>query len=202
MWVLIVSFVLVSSAGLAGISNMVAYSNSFHFAATAATAAAGGIALANGFGKLTLGALSQRLGVENMMILSYIVSGLFLFLTIYAGMNQSEWLFVCAAILAIFFWASLFSLFPIAIGHYFGEASAGGNYGLLYAISKGSGGLYGGILSAILITQHGFPFAIAIAGVMAIVAGLILIPLKYSPPIWKDEEAAARLNGRAAVGRG
>jgi hypothetical protein len=31
---------------------------------------------------------------------------------------------------------------------------------------------------------------------------LILIPLKYSPPIWKDEEAAARLNGRAAVGRG
>ena len=54
----------------------------------------------------------------------------------------------------------------------------------------------------ILITQHGFSFAIAIAGVMAIVAGLILIPLKYSPPVWKDEEAAARLNGRAAVARG
>ena len=202
MWVLIVSFILVSSAGLAGMSNMVAYSNSFHFTATAATAAAGGIALANGFGKLTLGTLSQRLGVENTMILSYIVSGLFLFLTIYAGMNRSEWLFVCAAILAIFFWASLFSLFPIAIGHYFGAAAAGGNYGVLYAIAKGSGGLYGGILSTILITQHGFPFAITIAGVMAIVAGLILIPLKYSPPIWKDDEAAAQLNARAAVGRG
>ena len=64
------------------------------------------------------------------------------------------------------------------------------------------GGLYGGILSAILITQHGFSFAIAIAGVMAIVAGLIVIPLKYSPPIWKGEEAAPLLNGRAAVGRG
>src|SRR6267142_220105 len=201
MWVLIVSFVLVSSAGLAGMSNMVAYSNSFHFTATAATAAAGGIALANGFGKLTLGTLSQRLGVENTMILSYIVSGLFLFLTMYAGMNRSEWLFVCAAIFAIFFWASLFSLFPIAIGHYFGEAAAGGNYGVLYAIAKGSGGLYGGILSTMLITQHGFPFAITIAGVMAIVAGLILIPLKYSPPIWKDEEAAAQLNAKAAVGR-
>jgi OFA family oxalate/formate antiporter-like MFS transporter len=117
-------------------------------------------------------------------------------------MNRREVLFVCAAILAIFFWASLFSLFPIAIGHYFGEAAAGGNYGVLYAIAKGSGGLYGGILSTILITQHGFPFAITIAGVMAIVAGLIVIPLKYSPPIWKGEEAAARLNGRAAVGRG
>ena len=187
MWVLVVSFILVSSAGLAGLSNMVAYSNSFHFTATAATAAAGGIALANGFGKLTLGTLSQRLGVENMMIVSYVVSGLLLFLTIYAGMNRSELLFVCAAIL---------------IGHYFGEVSAGGNYGVLYAIAKGSGGLYGGILSAVLITQHGFPFAITIAGVMAIVAGVILIPLKYSPPIWKDEEAAARLNGTAAVGRG
>ncbi len=186
MWVLIVSFILVSSAGLAGMSKMVAYSNSFKFAATAATAAAGGIAIANGFGKLVLGGLSGRLGCENMMIGSYIVCGLFLFLTIYAGMTHNELLFVCSAILAIFFWASLFSLFPIAIGHYFGEAAAGGNYGVLYAIAKGSGGLYGGVLSAVLVTQHGFSFAIAVAGVMAIVAGLVIVPLKYSPPVWKD----------------
>ena len=186
MWVLIVSFILVSSAGLAGMSKMVAYSNSFKFAATAATAAAGGIAIANGFGKLVLGGLSGQLGCENMMIGSYIVCGLFLFLTIYAGMTHNELLFVCSAILAIFFWASLFSLFPIAIGHYFGEAAAGGNYGVLYAIAKGSGGLYGGVLSAVLVTQHGFSFAIAVAGVMAIVAGLVIVPLKYSPPVWKD----------------
>jgi len=101
-------------------------------------------------------------------------------------MTHNELLFVCSAILAIFFWASLFSLFPIAIGHYFGEAAAGGNYGVLYAIAKGSGGLYGGVLSAVLVTQHGFSFAIAVAGVMAIVAGLVIIPLKYSPPVWKD----------------
>jgi len=139
--------------------------------------------------------LSQRLGVENMMIASYIVCGLLLFATIYAGTTHGELLFVGAAILAIFFWASLFSLFPIAIGHYFGEASAGGNYGVLYAIAKGSGGLYGGILSAILITQNGFSFAIAIAGVMAIVAGLILIPLKFSPPVW--EKDSGRRNAEA-----
>ena len=186
MWALIVSFILVSSAGLAGISKMVAYSNSFKFAATAATAAAGGVAIANGLGKLALGGLSERLGCENMMIGSYIVCGLFLFLTIYAGMTHSELLFVCSAILAIFFWASLFSLFPVAIGHYFGDAAAGGNYGVLYAVAKGSGGLYGGILSAVLITQHGFSFAIAVAGIMAIVAGLVIIPLKHNPPVWKQ----------------
>jgi len=183
MWVLIVSFILISSAGLAGISKMVAYSKSFHFTAAAATAAAGGIALANGFGKLGLGALSERFGRENMMIFSYTACGLLLFGTIAAGLAHAEILFVCAAILGIFFWASLFSLFPITIGHYFGEAAAGGNYGFLYAVAKGSGGIYGGILSTVLILEHGFTFAISIAGIMAIIAGLMIIPLKYNPPM-------------------
>ncbi len=197
MWVLILSFILISSAGLAGISKMVAYSNSFKFTATAATAAAGGIAIANGFGKLSLGALSERLGRENMMIASYILCGAFLFVTIYAGAAHLELLFVCAAILGIFFWASLFSLFPITIGHYFGEKAAGGNYGVLYAIAKGSGGLYGGILSTILVIEHGFSFAIGIAGLMAILAGLIIIPLKLRPPIWEKRPKAPR----AAIGQ-
>jgi len=176
--------VLISSAGLAGISKMVAYSKSFQFTAAVATAAAGGIAIANGFGKLILGGLSERFGPENMMIFSYLLCGLLLFLSIYAGVAHQEHLFVFAAIAAIFFWASLFSLFPIAIGHYYGERAAGGNYGVLYAIAKGSGGLYGGILSTILIKQQGFSVAIGVAGIMAIVAGLIVIPLKYRPPIW------------------
>jgi OFA family oxalate/formate antiporter-like MFS transporter len=185
MWVLIASFILISSAGLAGISKMVAYSNSFEFAATAATAAAGGIAIANGFGKLVLGALSERFGPETMMIVSYVLCGVLLFVTIFAGRTHAELLFVGAAILGIFFWASLFSLFPITIGHYYGEAAAGGNYGVLYAIAKGSGGLYGGILSTILIARHGFPFAIGVAGIMAVVAGLLIIPLKFRPPVWQ-----------------
>jgi MFS transporter, OFA family, oxalate/formate antiporter len=184
MWVLIISFLLISSAGLAGISKMVQYSNSFKFTATAATAAAGGIAIANGFGKLILGGLSEWFGAENMMIFSYTLCGLLLFLSIYAGVTHQELLFVCVAIAAIFFWASLFSLFPIAIGRYYGEAAAGGNYGVLYAIAKGSGGLYGGILSTVLIMQRGFSVAIGVAGIMAIVAGLIIIPLKFAPPKW------------------
>lgn len=190
MWVLILSFILISSAGLAGMSKMVAYSNSFKFTATAATAAAGGIALANGFGKLTLGSLADRFGCETMMILSYVACGLLLFLTVFAGKLHSETLFVAAAILGIFFWASLFSLFPITIGHYFGEAASGGNYGVLYAVAKGSGGFYGGILSAVLITRHGFPIAISLAGLMAIAAGLVIIPLKFRPPVWRSAAAA------------
>lgn len=186
MWVLIISFVLISSAGLAGISKMVAYSRSFHFTAAAATAAAGGIAIANGIGKFGLGALSEKFGCENMMIFSYSACGVLLFITILAGLGHAEIMFVCTAILAIFCWASLFSLFPITIGHYFGEVASGSNYGVLYAIAKGSGGFYGGILSAVLIVQHGFTVAIGVAGVMAILAGLMVIPLKFAPPAWNS----------------
>lgn len=180
-WVLIVSFILISGAGLAGMSRILQYSSSFGFAATAGTLAAVGISVANGFGKLGLGWLSERLGPENTMIGSYVMSGLLLIGSVVAGNLGSQPLFVVSSILSIFFWASLFALFPITIGHYYGNAAAGSNYGLLYAIAKGSGGVYGGILTAVLITAHGFSFGMTVAGILAIVAGLILIPLRLFP---------------------
>jgi MFS transporter, OFA family, oxalate/formate antiporter len=186
MWALIVSFILISSAGLAGVSKIVRYSDSFGFAAAAATAAAGGITVANGIGRVALGGLSERVGRENAMIWSYILTGVFLFLTIVAGAVHSDTLFVITAILAIFFWGPLFSLFPAIIGHYYGEVAAGSNYGVLYAIAKGSGGVYGGVLSALLISHYGFSVTIGIAGAMAIIAGLLIFPLKYAPPVWRE----------------
>jgi OFA family oxalate/formate antiporter-like MFS transporter len=183
MWLLIVSFVLISSAGLAGVSKIVRYSHSFGFTAAAATAAAGGLAIANGLGRLLMGGVSERIGRENAMITSFVLCGAFLLLTVGAGTEHNQTLFVLATILAIFFWGPLFSLFPTTIGHYFGDAAAGSNYGLLYAIAKGSGGIYGGVLSAMLISSHGFPFAITTAAVMAVLAGLLIIPLKANPPV-------------------
>ncbi|SNB63407.1 MFS transporter, OFA family, oxalate/formate antiporter [Arboricoccus pini] len=196
MWALIVSFVLISGAGLAGMSKIVAYSDSFGFAAAAATAAAGGISVANGFGKLLLGTASERFGHENTMIGSFVLSGVFLLGTVVAGNLGSDVAFVICAIAGIFFWASLFALFPIIIGHYFGGASAGGNYGALYAIAKGLGGLYGGILSAILIHHQGFSYGITVAGLMAIVAGLIIVPLRAAPPVWRGAEQTPNLERR------
>ena len=169
-------------------SRIVDYSKSFGFTAAAATAAAGGIAIANGFGKLGLGWVSERLGRENTMIGSFVMSGVLLIGSVVAGEAGSESLFVVTAILSIFFWASLFSLFPIAIGHYYGNVAAGANYGILYAIAKGTGGVYGGILTSILISHHGFSFSMAAAGILAIISGFILIPLKFFPVAWRGRE--------------
>jgi MFS transporter, OFA family, oxalate/formate antiporter len=197
MWVLIVSFILISSAGLAGVSKIVKYSNSFHFAAAAATGAAGGIAIANGIGRVALGGLSEYIGRETAMIWSYILTGVFLALTIVAGAMHSEILFVITAVLAFFFWGPMFSLFPAAIGQYYGGMASGSNYGILYAIAKGSGGLYGGVLSAILITEHGYPVAMGAAAAMAVCAGLLIIPLRNNAPVWQGEQLDRA--GRAAA---
>jgi OFA family oxalate/formate antiporter-like MFS transporter len=186
-WLLIISFILISSAGLAGVSKIVKYSNSLHFTAAAATGAAGVIALFNGLGRVALGSVSEKIGRENAMIASYILCGLFLLLTIVAGAIQSDVLFVLAVIGAFFFWGPLFSLFPATIGQYYGDLAAGSNYGLLYGIAKGLGGLYGGVLSAFLIVEHGYNVAMGVAAVMAIIAGLLIIPLKNNAPVVAGE---------------
>lgn len=188
MWLLIISFILISGAGFAGMSRIVKYSDSFGFAAAAGTAAAAGIAIANGFGKLGMGWVSERLGRENTMIGSFVMSGLLLLGSVAAGNSGSEVLFVLTAILSIFFWASLFSLFPVAIGHYYGNVAAGANYGVVYAIAKGTGGVYGGILTSILITNHGFSYGMEAASILAVIAGLLIVPLKFFPVVWRGRE--------------
>jgi OFA family oxalate/formate antiporter-like MFS transporter len=188
LWLLIVSFILISGAGFAGMSRIVKYSESFGFAAVAGTAAAAGISIANGFGKLGLGWVSERLGRENTMIGSFALSGVLLIASVAAGNAGSEILFIVTAIASIFFWASLFSLFPTVIGHYYGNSAAGANYGILYAIAKGTGGVYGGILTSVLISNHGFSYSMRIAGVLAIVAGLLIVPLKFFPVKWRGRE--------------
>jgi len=195
-WLLLISFILISSAGLSGVSKIVKYSNSLHFMAAAATGAAGGIALFNGLGRVTLGGISEKIGRENAMISSYVLCGVFLFLAIAAGATDSPYLFVLSVIGAFFFWGPMFSLFPAIIGQYFGDLAAGSNYGLLYGIAKGLGGVYGGVLSAILIKEHGFPTAMGVSAIMAIVAGLLIIPLRGRAPV-RAGEARTRA-GQAA----
>jgi OFA family oxalate/formate antiporter-like MFS transporter len=125
------------------------------------------------------------------MIASFVLCGLLLLGSVVAGQAGQEFLFIAAAIMAIFFWASLFSLFPITIGHYYGNSAAGANYGALYAVAKGTGGIYGGILTSLVITSHGFSYGFVAAGILAIVAGLMLIPLRFFPVVWRGREPEA-----------
>ena len=131
------------------------------------------------------------------MIGSFVLSGVLLIGSVAAGNAGSETLFIFTAISSIFFWAALFSLFPVAIGHYYGNVAAGANYGLLYAIAKGTGGVYGGILTSLLISNHGFSYSMRAAGILAIVAGVLIVPLKFFPVLWRGREPESLEPARA-----
>jgi MFS transporter, OFA family, oxalate/formate antiporter len=75
-----------------------------------------------------------------------------------------------------------------AIGTTSSKSAAGSNYGILYAIAKGSGGLYRGVLSVILITQRRYPVAMGVAAAMAVCAGLLIVPLRGNPPTWHGQK--------------
>ena len=185
LWALFVSFCLVSGAGLMTVSKIVRYAEGIGFTAVVATAAAGGLCFTNGLGRPVMGWVSDRLGRENTMILSFVLAGI-LTIGIHAfGVINSPIGFLVCTLGALFFWGPLYALFPAVCGHYYGEDYAASNYGVLYT-AKLVGGLYGGYLSALIIMRYGFGTSFIIGAIMQIVAGLIIIIPKYRPPVWKS----------------
>ncbi|MFP4000897.1 MAG: OFA family MFS transporter, partial [Thermoplasmata archaeon] len=178
-WILYVSFFLISGAGLMTISKVVEYSEQVGFIPIVGTVAASGLAVTNGAGRIVMGRVSDKFGREITMTSSFVLTGVFLF--IIAQTNNSI-LFLASVMIALFFWGPLFSLFPAITGHYYGEKNAAGNYGLLYS-AKMAGGFYGGYLAAVIMKGYGFRFSFLVGGIMAVAAGLLILLLKYKPPI-------------------
>ncbi|EQA0780787.1 OFA family MFS transporter [Salmonella enterica subsp. enterica serovar Berta] len=184
-WVLIVSFVLVSGAGLTFISKSIKFASAFHFSLAAGTVMTIGIAITSGLSRVVAGWISDKIGVDKTMTIFYILCGLFSLLALYFAEAGSSTGFITSCIVSIFFWGALYSLFASIVGYYYGEVASGSNYGMLYATAKGLGGIYGGVLSAYLISTYGNPFIIIISSLMALLSGVILLPLWKHPPVWK-----------------
>lgn len=187
-WLAIIAFVLISAAGLTAVAKIMNFAKHFNFGAEVAIFGATGISIMNGLGRPAMGWVSGRLGVENTMVGTYILAGIFSALALVLAMNGSGYGFVFSSVVAIFFWGPLFSLFPALIGNYYGDLAAGSNYGLLYAVAKGGGGIFGGYVAAWLIVSYGYETTMAIAAGMAIVAGILCIPLRGNAPMGPGEK--------------
>ncbi|MEN3753772.1 hypothetical protein ABC733_17415 [Mangrovibacter sp. SLW1] len=120
------------------------------------------------------------------MSVFYILCGVFSLVALYFAESGGATGYIVSCIVSIFFWGALYSLFASIVGYYYGEVASGANYGMLYATAKGMGGIYGGVLSAYLISTYGHSFTITVSSVMAVLSGVILIPLWKNPPVWKD----------------
>lgn len=179
-WILYISFFLISGAGLMTIAKIVEFSEHIGFVSIVGTAAASGLAFTNGSGRIVVGKLSDKLGRENTIILSSILTGVFI---IMISQANNVLLFLVGVMISLFFWGPSYALFPSITGDYFGEKNAAGNYGVLYS-AKMIGGLYGGYVAAVLMSEFGYRWTFGIAGTMAIISGLIILLPKYKPPTW------------------
>ncbi len=177
-WVIYLSFVLVSGAGLMTIAKIVGFASATGHTALVGTTAAVGLAVTNGVGRPVLGKLGDRIGYEITMTGSFTLAGLFLLLMTATG---SAAVFVAAALAALFFWGPLFSLFPAITGYYYGREHAAATYGVLYS-AKMVGGLWGGWASALVMERLGFQAAFVIGAVMAILSALLVLVVRRRPP--------------------
>jgi OFA family oxalate/formate antiporter-like MFS transporter len=157
-------------------------------AAKAAAETAMGVcfALANGFGRIAWGMMSDKFGRKLSLFAMFVVQGIVMLLFYPAGFHE-ELLYV-AATLAGFNFGGCFALFPAATADFFGNRNVGPNYGWVFT-SYGIGGIVGPIVagkfgdfarSSGRIDQWLTPFILV--GVACLVAAVLALTLKPPAP--------------------
>lgn len=181
---MVISFLLVASEGLTIVSKAVQYGLYFKFSLVVAVGASLGSSIFAGLGKFITGIVSDRnrIGVIRTLILFYALSGVFTLLSVFFGFIGNEIGFVASVAFAILFWASIYTVNPAAVGYFYGEVASGNNYGLLYALAKGSGAIYGGVLTSLMIGSLGWINTMVISGLFGIIAAVLGIPLLWRIP--------------------
>ena len=151
--------------------------------AIAGTAMAVFFSLANGIGRLVWGALSDRLGRKNSVVIMAASQGVLLFGFI--PMAGSEWLLYLGAALIGFNFGGNFALFPALTADEFGNRAVGRNYPWVF-LAYGAGGIVFPILGGWLGDTGNFPMAFSICGIACLV-GALATALVF-PPSHREAE--------------
>lgn len=148
--------------------------------------------ICNALSRILWGSVSDRLGRENTMFLTFGIEAVLVFLvTKIAG---SPIAFVMLFSFVFLFWGEIYSLFSATTGDVFGPKNASANYGMLYT-AKGLASVFAGFGAAALAAYLGGSFAVAfyISAVLCAIASLfslfVLRPL-VSRRIEKEDRLA------------
>ena len=168
-YVMYVAFVSMATGGLLVTANAGPMARSWGFSITLAATLS---PLANGAARIFWGWASDRLGRENIMILTFVLQALCLVGVATLGQISTAW-FVATLVAVYFTWGQIYSLFPSTSGDYFGTKHATSNYAVLYT-AKGVASIIGGYVAALLYEQSG-SWAMGFYGsaVMALVAAVL-----------------------------
>ena len=185
-YMILLTFAFGASAGLMSIGLMKLFPMQALTASGLSPAVASGIAgtamavffsLANGFGRIAWGAMSDKLGRRNSIIIMMATQGIIVIL--FQWMAGTPALLYLGATLIGFNFGGNFALFPTITADTFGAKFIGQNYGWVF-LAYGIGGIFGPILGGKLGDMGNFPLAFTICGILCLVAAGIISMVK--PP--------------------
>ena len=185
-------FVAVATGGLAVTSQAGPITKSWGYAPTVLATAAALAQIANGISRIFWGTVSDRVGREITMAVSFGLQSLCLLSVLMFG-RTSATVFTMTLILTYFTYGQVFALFPATLGDYFGGRNATSNNAVLYT-SKGVAAILAGYVAALLFDRFGTWNAVfygsAILALLSAAGALVLRTL----PLPKKEVA-----GEAAI---
>jgi OFA family oxalate/formate antiporter-like MFS transporter len=141
----------------------------------AGTAMAVFFSLANGLGRIAWGALSDKLGRKNSIVIMMATQGVFVIL--FQWMAAVPALLYLGATLIGFNFGGNFSLFPTITADTFGSKYIGQNYGWVF-LAYGFGGILGPIMGGWLGDMGNFPLAFTICGILCLIAAAVMSQIK------------------------
>ncbi|KAA0125703.1 MFS transporter, OFA family, oxalate/formate antiporter [Methylobacterium sp. UNC378MF] len=188
-WVMYAMFVMMAAGGLMATAQLGPIAKDFKIADVpvsllgitlpALTFAATLDRVLNGVTRPFFGWVSDHIGRENTMFLSFAIEGLGIYALSQFGQNPIA--FVLLTGLVFFAWGEIYSLFPATCGDTFGSKYAATNAGLLYT-AKGTAALivpYTSVLTTMTGSWHTvFLVAAALNIVAALLALFVLKPMR------------------------
>ena len=134
----------------------------------------------NAISRILWGSVSDRLGRERTMFLTFGAEAVLVFLvTRIAGAPMA---FVALFSFIFLFWGEIYSLFSATVGDIFGPKNASANYGMLYT-AKGLASIFAGFGAAALAAYFGGSFSVpfyisaVLCGIASICSLFLLRPL-------------------------
>ncbi len=174
-FVMYAMFVLMATGGLLVTANAGPMSGTWGLPAAALTLALTLNPIANGASRITWGWISDHLGRERTLTISFVLQAISLCLVVTLGHLSGGW-FAFTLVLVYLTWGQIFSLFPAMSADYFGTRHATSNYSVLYT-AKGVASVIGSWVGAVLY-EHTGSWTIGFFGSAAmalIAAGLCVV---------------------------
>lgn len=183
-WVMYIVFVLVAASGLMATAQLAPIANGFGiakdpvtllgFTIPALTFALSLNNLMNGLSRPLFGWISDWIGREFTMFLTFLSEGIGILCLNKYGNNPVH--FVILVGLVFFAWGDIFSIFPALTSDHFGRKYATTNYALLYT-AKGCAAFFVPIGSMIALRTGSWSATLVTAAIANIIAALMMVLL-------------------------